>query len=204
MDWETVKTGVQSAWEAMTYVEILAVGFGILYVVLAAVESIWCWLAALISVTLYVYICYAANLKAETGLQVFYWIMAVYGWYEWKFGSKKKKDELEITKWPIRYHFINIILSGATTVGLGFYLVKIESSNPFLDAFTTVFAIVATFMVARKILENWIYWIIIDAVSIYLYGSRGLYLTSGLFVAYTVIAILGYFSWLKIYKTQNA
>jgi len=204
MDLQTIKDAIIEAWQAMTWVEMVAVAFALLYVILAAKESIWCWLAALISVGLYVYICIKAHLFAETGLQVFYLIMAVYGWYEWKFGSQEN-DVLPISVWEPKLHLINILGSAVLMLALGYYLDNYTSSrNAYVDSFTTIFAIVATYMVARKVLENWIYWIAIDAVSIYLYSRRGLYLTSVLYFAYTVIAIFGYFSWRKAYRLQDA
>jgi nicotinamide mononucleotide transporter len=78
-----------------------------------------------------------------------------------------------------------------------------NQANPYLDAFTTIFSLMATFMVAKKVLENWIYWIIIDAFSVYLFASRGLYMTSVLFILYTLIAIFGYFSWKKQFNLDK-
>lgn len=202
MDWLSIKEGIIAAFEAMTLAEILAVGFGLVYVVLAARESIWCWPAAIISVGLYIYLCIKVQLYAETGLQVFYLAMAIYGWWEWLHG-KHKNNKRVIIMWPVKYHALNIAVSGVLTFVMG-YLLKTYTSaqNPFVDAFTTVFALAATFMVARKVLETWIYWVIIDAVSIYLYASRELYLTSLLFVAYTIIAFLAFLNWRRVYRTE--
>lgn len=204
MDFYSIQEGVIAAAKAMTLVEILAVAFGVIYVVLAAKESIWCWPAAVISVGLYIYLCIKVQLYAETALQVFYLVMAFYGWWVWAHG-KHKNDKRVIITWPLKYHAANIAVSGAITLGLGYILgYYTEAKNPFIDSFTTVFALVATFMVARKVLENWLYWIVIDAVSIYLYASRELYLTALLFLAYTIIALVGYLSWKKAYDTEYA
>ena len=175
-------------------VEILAVTFSIVYVILAAKENIWCWLAAIISVSLYIYICFSAKLYAETSLQVFYLFMAFIGFYNWN----KKEQHLKISEWHIKKH-LYIILTGALLAFiLGFiFSTYTDAKMPIIDSFTTVFSIFATYMVVKKILGNWLYWIVIDAVSVYLYDSRDLHLTALLFIIYTSIAIFGYFNWLK-------
>jgi nicotinamide mononucleotide transporter len=180
-------------------IESIAVLFSILYVILAVKENIWCWGAALISVSLYIYICFSAQLYPETGLQVFYFIMAIIGYYMWN-----KENKEEIKEWSEIKHLL-IILSGAIlTFFMGFYFSTYTNSKmPIIDSFTTVFSIIATYMVIKKVLGNWLYWIVIDAVSVYLYFNRDLHLTSLLFIAYTIIAIFGYFSWMKKMKTND-
>ena len=174
--------------------ETLAVIFSVLYVVLAAKQNIWCWAAAAISVILYIYICYTAQLYPETGLQIFYLLMALYGYFQWN----KNNGELKITQWTIGKHLFLILMGAIFTFFMGFYFATYTSAKmPIVDSFTTVFSVIATYMVTKKVLSNWLYWIVIDAVSIYLYFSRDLHLTSLLFLAYTIIAIFGYFSWLK-------
>jgi len=180
-------------------IESIAVLFSILYIILAVKENIWCWGAALISVSLYIYICFSAQLYPETGLQVFYFIMAIIGYYMWN-----KENKEEIKEWSEIKHLL-IILSGAIlTFFMGFYFSTYTNSQmPIIDSFTTVFSIIATYMVIKKVLGNWLYWIVIDAVSVYLYFNRDLHLTSLLFIAYTIIAIFGYFSWMKKMKTND-
>ena len=175
-------------------IESVAVFFSILYVILALKESIWCWGAAAISVTLYIYICYTAQLYPETGLQVFYLLMAFYGHYQWN----KNDSTLQIQQWTTTKHLLILLLGALLTFLLGFYFtIYTNAAMPLVDSFTTVFSVFATYMVTKKVLGNWLYWIVIDAVSVYLYFSRDLHLTSLLFIVYTVIAIFGYFSWLK-------
>ena len=180
-------------------IESIAVLFSILYVILAVNESIWCWGAALISVSLYIYICFSAQLYPETGLQIFYFIMAIIGYYMWN-----KENKEEIKEWSEIKHLL-IILSGAIlTFFMGFYFSTYTNSQmPIIDSFTTVFSIIATYMVIKKVLGNWLYWIVIDAVSVHLYFNRDLHLTSLLFISYTIIAIFGYFSWMKKMKTND-
>ena len=175
-------------------IESVAVFFSILYVILALKESIWCWGAAAISVILYIYICYTAQLYPETGLQVFYLFMAFYGYYQWN----KNDSTLQIQQWTITKHLLILLIGAILTFLMGFYFsIYTNAALPLVDSFTTVFSVFATYMVAKKVLGNWLYWIVIDAVSVYLYFSRDLHLTSLLFMGYTIIAIFGYFSWLK-------
>ena len=177
-----------------TIIESIAVFFSILYVILAAKQNIWCWAAAGISVILYIYICFNTQLYPETGLQIFYLIMAIYGYYNWN----KNDENLQITQWTISKHLLLILIGAVFAFLIGFYFATYtDSKMPIVDSFTTVFSIIATYMVTKKILENWLYWIVIDTVSVYLYFSRDLHLTSLLFIAYTIIAIIGYFAWLN-------
>ena len=179
----------------ISLIETIAVLFSIIYVILAAKENVWCWAAAVISVSIYIYICYQAHLYAETGLQVFYFIMAIYGYISWSNNnSSLKVNELAITN-----HILIMIFGSLLTFLLGFYLsIYTEAKLPIVDSFTTVFSVISTYMVVKKILSNWLYFIIIDTVSIYLYFSRDLHMTALLFSVYTVIAIIGYWKWSKI------
>ena len=181
-------------------IESIAVLFSILYIILAAKENISCWLAAIISVSTYIYICFSAQLYAETMLQVFYLLMAFYGYYNWR----KKESCLQIIEWSIKKHLIVFILATTATFLMGFYFVTYTNAKmPIIDSFTTIFSIIATYMVVKKVLGNWLYWIVIDSVSVYLYFSRDLHLTSLLFITYTIIAFFGYFNWLKIIKRDG-
>ena len=181
--------------------EWIAVATAILYVILAAKRLILCWLFALISSALYVYICFVSKLYIETFLQVFYFGMGVLGWILW---NKSSVENDEIKTWGIRLNLINIILSGILTLGLGYYFkLNTDQASPFLDAFVTSFALSATLMITKKVHEGWAYLIVVDIVSIYLYASRELYLTSFLSLVYTIIAIFGWLAWLKAMKKES-
>ena len=177
-------------------IESVAVFFSVVYVILAAKENIWCWLAAFISVCCYIFICFTSKLYPETGLQVFYLIMAVFGYFMWN-----KSDKEQIKEWSEYKHLFIILIGAILTFFMGFYFTTYTNSQmPIVDSFTTVFSVISTYMVTKKVLGNWLYWIVIDAVSVYLYYSRDLHLTSLLFVVYTIIAIFGYFAWIKKMK----
>ena len=179
------------------FLEIFAVCSAILYLILAANEDVRCWYAALFSSILYMYIMYTAGLMMESFLQIFYICMAIYGWYIWS-SKINVEQELKIRSWKMQYHLYTITIVTLLAIITGFFLEKYtQAALPFLDAFTTWGAIITTYMVAKKIIENWIYWFVIDSISIYLFISRELYLTSLLFFIYLIIIIFGYRSWMK-------
>jgi len=182
---------------AFLFLETFAVCSAILYLILAANEDVRCWYAALFSSILYMYIMYTAGLIMESFLQIFYICMAIYGWYIWS-NKINVEQELKIRSWKIQYHIYTITIVIVLAIISGFLLEKYtKAALPFLDAFTTWGAIITTYMVAKKIIENWIYWFVIDSISIYLFISRELYLTSLLFFIYLIIIIFGYRSWMK-------
>ncbi len=180
-----------SAWE------IAAVVLALVYLVLAIRESIACWFAAILSTSIYIVLMYRAGLYMESALQIFYIAMAVYGWYSWKHGDGPE-NKLRVSSWPLNRHVTPLVLILLFTLASGYMLSHYSSAAmPYLDSFTTWGAIVTTWMVARKIIQNWHYWFIIDSVSVYLYVSRGLWLTALLFVLYLVLIVIGYREWRK-------
>ena len=185
-----------------TPLEWIAVISSLFYVLLIARKTIKGWFFALISSAIYVYLCFVNDYFLESALQIFYFGMGVYGWLTWQ---KTRNDVQFIRRWKLKYHLINVVISALLTVLLGFiFSVYTSQKLPYLDAFTTVFSIAATFMVTRKVLENWIYWIVIDVLSIQLYAYRNLNLTAVLFALFTIIAIVGFFKWRKAYRLQQA
>jgi nicotinamide mononucleotide transporter len=147
---------------------------------------------------------YDSKLYMQSLLQLYYLAMAAYGWYNWR-RPQTVGGELPVTVWPLRYHAIAI---GAVLllalVSAGLLQRYSDGALPYLDAFTAWGAVVTTFMVARKILENWLYWFVIDTVSIGLYLDRELYLTAALFALYLVLVVVGYRSWRASMPAQTA
>jgi nicotinamide mononucleotide transporter len=194
-----------AVWEgikATSLIEWVAVIAGVTYVILAIKEYIICWLFAFIASALYVYLCYVGELYIESMLQLFYLGMAVVGWLSWK---KTLADTSPIKKWHINEHLLNIVVSGIVALIMGYLFdVYTAQANPYVDAFTTCYSLSATFMVTKKVLGNWIYWIVIDLVSIYLYAERDYQLTAVQYGLFTILAIFGFIAWLKEYKAQQA
>ena len=179
--------------------EIIAVSSAIIYLLLAVRQNILCWLAAGISSTLYFFIMYSAGLYMEAYLQIFYLFMAFYGWSQWR-----TNDVLVVRTWNKKNHLIALVLITLLTLTSGYILENYtDAALPFLDALTTWGAIVATYMVAKKLIENWIYWFVIDFISVFLFMSRDLFLTSLLFIGYLVIIFFGYRSWNKILQDKK-
>lgn len=183
--------------------EITAVLFAIIYLLLAVKQDVRCWYAAIFSSFLYFFIMMSANLYMEAYLQIFYIFMAIYGWFQWNKISEDKSKFI-VRTWSIKQHLI-VISSVISLAYISGSLLNIytEAALPFIDALTTWGAIIATYMVAKKLLENWIYWFVIDSISVLLFMSRGLYLTSVLFFVYLIIIYFGYKSWTKIKHEMN-
>ncbi|MDA0272412.1 MAG: nicotinamide riboside transporter PnuC [Proteobacteria bacterium] len=182
--------------------ELTAVVFAVAYLLLAVRQNIACWYAAFISTGIFLYVFWQVNLYMEAGLQVYYLGMAVYGWWAWQRGTISGTPGLRISTWSPRRHLIVIGLVLVATFISGTLLSGTEQRLGYLDSFTTWGAIVTTFMVTRKILENWLYWIVIDTASLYLYFDRELYFTMILFIVYLVIIFFGYRSWLREYRLE--
>lgn len=177
--------------------ELLAVLLAVAYPLLAVREKILCWYAAFVSSAIYVALFWQASLPMQALLSVYYVGMAVYGWWNWKFGGAGE-DALPIRSWPLRQHLTVAAGIVALTAVSGYWLAaNTESAWPYVDSFLTWASIVTTWMVAHKILENWLYWVVINSASAVLYLDRELYLTALLFVAYVVIVLFGYLSWRK-------
>lgn len=180
------------------WMEALAVILAIIYLLLAVKQDIRCWYAAIFSSSLYFFIMYSAGLYMEAILQIFYIAMAFYGWSQWR-NTFAGNTELVVRTWKSSQHIKAISSVLIMTLISGWALKEYTNAAlPFLDGLTTWGAIVATYMVAKRLLENWIYWFVIDSVSIFLFVSRGLYLTSFLFFVYLIIIYFGYKSWTKI------
>jgi len=183
--------------------EWLAVILALAYLILAIRENIWCWVAAFFSTAIYIFLFFDVNLYMESALNIFYLVMAIYGWFRWRNGEHLA-DTKAIVSWSSQYHLILIFITLAISIVSGWLLNNYTSQDyAYLDSFTTWFAILTTVMVAEKVLQNWLYWLIIDSVSIYLYLQKGLALTSLLFLIYLGLAWLGWIKWKHHYARQN-
>lgn len=184
----------------LNWITVCAAISGILYIILAAKENVWCWLAASISVCLYMYINYDLGYYSQAVLQIFYLFMAIYGYVMWN-----KLDPERIKEWSAKKHLFIIFIGAIITFIIGFILTEYveDSEQPLLDSLTTVFSVFACYMVAKKVLGNWLYWIVIDSLIIYLYYIQGEFILALQFLIYIIIAIYGYFSWMQKIKTND-
>ena len=182
--------------------EIFAVIFAFLYLFLAMKQHIACWYAAFISTFLYILIYWDVSLYMESVLNVYYLVMAMYGWSNWNRKSKINKNY--VISWSYLNHLIVVVLILILTIISGFYLSKTDAVYPYLDSFTTWASVTTTFMVAQKVLSNWIFWIIINSVAIFLNLDRELYFTVYLLLIYQLMSVFGYYQWRKSFYDNKA
>jgi len=196
-----------SAAQLMSPWEFAAVVFAILYLLLAVRENVLCWFFAFISTAIFTVLFWDVSLLMESALNVYYMVMAVYGWYQWTRGGTNGDQQphaLEIQSMTGQQHVLVITAIAILSFISGYLLGEhSDAAWPYVDSFTTWASVITTYLVTRKYLQNWLYWIVIDTVSIPLYIDRGLSLTALLFVAYVVIAVVGYLKWRDHYRVNG-
>ena len=182
----------------MDWVEIIAAILGLVGIGLQIKQSHWYWLTSILMVLLYIYVFYQAKFYADMSFQFYYLAVSIYGWYLWLAKRENNDSKLTVNKLTKKSLSLSIIVS-AILFALIYLILKrfTDSPIPAGDAFTTALSITATWLLAKKYIENWIFWIVVDAVSTILYIYKGLYPTAVLFTALTVLAFVGYFKWRK-------
>ena len=176
-------------------IEILAVVFGIVSVYLSTREHIWSWPTALVNVALYFVVFLEAKLYADMGLQVVYFALSLYGWYEWLYGGEHR-TELHVSRVTRTLGVRLAVIGIASAVVIGTLLARFtDAALPYLDSATTSTSLVAQWMMTRKILENWAVWVAVDVVYIGMFIFKELYLTAGLYAVFLVLAVMGFRQW---------
>jgi nicotinamide mononucleotide transporter len=184
---------------ATSPLEALAVLLSLVYVVLAVPRSRWCWVAGGVGFLIYVWLFARARLPMQSLLQVWYVGVAVFGFLRWS-----HEGTTRISLLSLRGHIVGIAASLLLAVAIAHFLAaETQAAWPQLDASTTVLSLFATWLTARGKLENWLYWIVVDAVLAWLYATQGLVFTALLFLIYLVVAAAGFIEWLKIYRRQT-
>jgi len=200
-------TNVITYFQHLPWLELIAMLLSLAYVILAAKGSLWCWPAAFISTALYTYIFYDVLLLMDSALNAYYLLMAVYGYWQWSKHTNEREIKnvvLAVVSWDLTWHIKACLSLAVIASALGYVMANYTpAAFPYLDTFTTVYAVFATYLVAKKVLENWLYWIVIDLVSIYLYIEKDLVPTTVLFVIFVGVACYGYAKWLRIYKSND-
>lgn len=181
---------------ALSWVDWVVTVTALIYVVLAARENVWCWFWGIISCSLWAYASFTFyDLWLDALLQLFYVAMGFAGIYQWRYGRSAGGD-LPVSRMGGRQHIFALAGGGALAWLFGALFDEYTpAAATYLDAVTTVFSVIATFLLVRKRLENWLYWVAIDSLYSYLYFSRGAYLFALLMVLYTGIALAAYFRW---------
>jgi nicotinamide mononucleotide transporter len=191
-----------TTWLAQNWIEVTAAVLGMIYLILSIKQHISLWLFGLLTSALYIYVFLVSKFYADMSLQVYYVIISVYGYIHWKYGNGSTK-KLAVSSSGFRLMSTLLAVWLVLWVGMSLFLHHLTDSEvPIGDGFTTAGSIVATWMLARKIKEHWLFWVIIDLVSLILYISKGLYPTSILFFIYTIMAVAGYVEWHRDYKTN--
>ena len=212
--------GIWSELSAYSIPEIVAVIASLIYVVLASRNNRYCWPAALLGSSIFVVVLWQYQLLMDSALNVYYATMAIYGWFMWTrlsiknsapeksatgtSASNKLQQTLRLQTWPLSLHIKLLLLVAILSALSGYWLSQYSSAAfPYLDSFTTWASLLATFMITQRVLENWLYWMVVDVMSIYLYFSKDLFFTTALFIAYVVLAAYGYFYWRQQYNAQK-
>ena len=183
-----------NAWRGTSWVEILAAALAVVYLLLAIRQRLECWVAAFVSSCLYVWVLFGAHLYMESALNGFYAAMAVYGFWQWQHG--RGGAGLLVGRWPMARHLWGLLGVLALSAVSSYFLRRFTPAAwPLVDSMVTWSSVFATFLVARKVYENWHWWLVIDSVSLCLYFTRRLYLTVLLFGLYLVLIAIGMREW---------
>ncbi len=181
----------------MKWLEIIAVILAILCVWQTVKENIWCWITGSVSNLLFCYAFFTARLYSDMALQLVYVLLNAYGWYQWLHGGKRQSS-LSVTMTTIRTWIVLALVALILTSALGQWLsLHTNTDVPYWDATTTVMSLVAQFMLAKKLIENWWIWISVNVMYIGIYYYKMLYLTSGLQIIFIALSIMGYLEWKK-------
>lgn len=194
-------------WFETNYIEVLGAIAGLIYLYFSYNQRIWLWPFGLLTSALYVIFFYDTRLYADMSLQIYYVFISIYGWYFWQKGgrdSSKSKKVIRVRSITKSEAAILIGLIIILTLITGYFLKKYTNASlPYWDAFTTAGGVIATWMLARKLLENWLFWVVVDFVASGIYFYKGKYPTLILYLIYTIIAVAGYYKWKKDLKKSS-
>lgn len=190
------------------WLDILTTILGLIYVVLEYRASIALWIVGIVMPALDIYLYWSHGLYGDAGMAVYYTLAAVYGYAVWKFGRKRSGTAsctMPITHLPKRL-FIPVLLGFAAAWWLTYYVLDTYTGStvPLLDSFTNAMSFVGLWALARKYIEQWVFWIAVDAISCYLYVVKGIPFKAGLYGLYVVIAVMGYFKWQRMMHDELA
>lgn len=179
------------------YIELLGFLFGIIYVILAIRENAWCWAAGIVNVAMYIIVFYESKLYGMMTLQIVYLIMSVYGLILWTgmFKKSNKTHKLAIRRPTKKETWVIFSFIAVGTLVIGILLSSTDNQIPYWDSLVTSFGLAATWMTARKILDNWLVWIVNDVTCVIIYASIGLYLTMAFYILLAIMAVVGYREW---------
>ena len=189
------------------WLDIFTTLLGLAYIVLEYRASIALWLVGIVMPALDIYLYWSHGLYGDAGMAVYYTLAAVYGYAVWKFGGKRKGSTgkaMPITHFPRRL-IVPTLFGFFAAWAITYYvlLTYTDSTVPLLDAFTNAMSFVGLWALSRKYIEQWLFWIAVDAISCYLYVVKGIPFKAGLYGLYVVIAVMGYFKWQRMMETEK-
>lgn len=189
----------------MHWLDITTTVLGLAYILLEYKASMWLWLVGFVMEVLDIVLYYQSGLYADCGMEFYYLFMTVYGVWAWKFGKKRNQkdgEDLPVTHFKKRLILPRTVATLAIWAILWYWLIQVGSTVPVADAFTTALSFVGIWALARKYLEQWIVWIVVDIVSSALYFYKGLPFKASLYALYVIIAVLGYIKWKNMMRQQ--
>lgn len=177
--------------------EILGAFIGIIYLWLEYRASIYLWIVSIVMPAIYLFVYYNAGLYADCGINIYYLVAAIYGWAVWWYGAKKHETaELPISHIPVKASLVSVAVFAIVFVAIACLLQCFTDSDvPWWDAFTTALSVIGMWMLARKYLEQWWVWMVVDVVCVGLYLYKELYFTALLYMLYAVVAVFGWMNW---------
>lgn len=182
-------------------VEILATSANLAYILLLIKEKIACWPFGIAGSLLSIYLFIDVRLYSEAILYVFYVVMGVWGWIRWH--RRIEESHNPVTRWRADYHLRAIVIASVIALGWG-YTVQFysDAERPVFDAFTTVFSFLGTYLEVTKVLEAWLYWLVLNLASVWLYHDRSLDIYALLIGFYSVLSVWGFLNWRKTFRAQ--
>lgn len=180
-----------------TPLEILGFITGAICVYLNTRQNVFGWFFGIVNAVLYFAVFWQARLYADMGLQGYYFFTSMYGWWMWLYGGKSH-DGVQVSEMPVRFYAIFGLIFVLTTLFWGFLLGRFtDASFSYMDSALTIASLIAQWMMARKYLENWLIWIVADALYVGMYFYKDLHLTAILYAVFLVLAVMGYMQWRK-------
>jgi nicotinamide mononucleotide transporter len=182
----------------MSWLELVASVLGVISVWFVVKRNILTFPIGIVMVILYIVVFYQARLYSDMLLQVVYIVMQAQGWYEWSRGDRADDDKIAVGRLNMVQWGMSGGLQIAGTLAIGYGMARFtDAALPWLDAFTTVMSLIAQWWMNHKYLENWVLWIVVDLIYLYQYTAKGLYLTTGLYFVFFILAVFGYREWKK-------
>ena len=185
--------------ELKLILQIVGIALGLLYLWLEYKANIWLWIVGMLMPCVHCVLYYKSGLYADSAMQAYYIVAGLYGLGVWLVGHKRSKKPLEIANTPVRLILPLVLVYTALHAAIYFVLVRFtDSSVPFWDSMTTAMSMVAMWLLSRKYIEQWLVWLVVDAVTVGLYVYKGIPFTAGLYMLYTSLAVVGYLRWRKM------